>query len=99
MRKMCWPRRAPSPTWTPPADPALVWLEAIEHRLRELATPTAPTPDPALAALPPALAALEKQISRAGREQLKANSLAEAQLAQLTAALDALRAADARRDT
>lgn len=45
-----------------------------------------------------AVTALEKQIGRAGREQLKANTLAEAHLERLTAALEALRAADARRD-
>jgi molecular chaperone GrpE len=51
-----------------------------------------------LAALRQGLAALEKQISRAGREQLKANSLAEAQLEQLAGALELLRVADTRRD-
>jgi molecular chaperone GrpE len=52
-----------------------------------------------LAALRETVAALEKQIGRAGREQFKANTLAETQTAQLAAALDALRAADARRET
>jgi molecular chaperone GrpE len=45
-----------------------------------------------------ALAGLEKQIGRLGREQFKANTLAETQIAQLTAALDALRSADQRRE-
>jgi molecular chaperone GrpE len=45
-----------------------------------------------------ALASLEKQIQRAGREQLKANSLAETQLERLTAALDMLRENEARRE-
>src|SRR5919109_4061980 len=47
-----------------------------------------------LATVREALAALEKQIGRSGREQFKANTLAETQAAQLAAALDALRAAD-----
>jgi molecular chaperone GrpE len=50
------------------------------------------------AALHQALASLEKQINRAGREQLKANSLVEAQAEHFNAALEALRAADARRE-
>jgi molecular chaperone GrpE len=45
-----------------------------------------------------ALAALEKQIGRAGREQLKANALAETQLERLTTALDALSAARNQQD-
>jgi molecular chaperone GrpE len=45
------------------------------------------------------LLGLEKQVGRAGREQLKTNSIAELQAVQLTAALEQLRAADARRDT
>jgi molecular chaperone GrpE len=51
-----------------------------------------------LASLHDALLGLDKQIGRAGREQLKANSIAEAQAAQLAAALEQLRAADARRE-
>ena len=51
-----------------------------------------------LAPLQEALGSLEKQIGRAGREQLKANSIAEAQAAQLAAALDQLRAESARRE-
>lgn len=46
-----------------------------------------------------ALEALEKQISRAGREQLKANSLSEAQLERLSSAIEMLRSADMERST
>lgn len=49
-------------------------------------------------ALQAAVAALEKQIGRAGREQLKANALAETQADRLAAALEALRAAEERRE-
>lgn len=45
------------------------------------------------------LAALEKQIGRAGREQLKANMLTEEQIAQAAAMLDELRANSSRRDS
>ncbi|HWE60768.1 MAG TPA: nucleotide exchange factor GrpE [Chloroflexota bacterium] len=45
-----------------------------------------------------ALSALERQIARAGREQLKANTLAEAQREQLAAALEELRTVGARRE-
>lgn len=51
-----------------------------------------------VAALQAALAALEKQIGRAGREQFKANTLAETQATQLAEALDRLREADERRE-
>jgi molecular chaperone GrpE len=44
------------------------------------------------------LAALEKQVNRAGREQFKTNSLAETQLERLTEALEMLRVADERRN-
>jgi molecular chaperone GrpE len=53
---------------------------------------------PDLASLHEALLGLEKQVGRAGREQLKANSIADAQSAQLAAALEQLRAADIRRE-
>lgn len=46
---------------------------------------------PRLDALTTALAALEKQMSRAGREQLKANALAETQAKRFEATLDELR--------
>ncbi|NJP07040.1 MAG: nucleotide exchange factor GrpE [Chloroflexaceae bacterium] len=44
------------------------------------------------------LTALEKQIGRSGREQLKANTLTETQQEQLTQALEQLRATDQRRN-
>ncbi len=44
------------------------------------------------------ISALEKQITRAGREQLKANTLTAAQTEQLTLALEQLRTADTRRE-
>ena len=52
-----------------------------------------------IAALQETLLGLEKQVGRAGREQLKTNTVAEAQAAQLAAALEQLRAADSRRAT
>jgi molecular chaperone GrpE len=64
-------------------------LDALDQTLRELRDGTDTTE---------ALATLEKQIGRAGREQFKANTLAEAQATRLDAALDALRAADSRRE-
>lgn len=53
---------------------------------------------PDMISLQSALAALEKQIGRAGREQLKANSIAEARGEQLAAAFEQLRAAETRRE-
>ena len=87
-------------------DAALARLEArlgaSERTLAGLADragTAAPVPAATdVAALAAAVAALEKQIGRAGREQLKANALAEDQGARLAEALDALRAADARRE-
>lgn len=70
-------------------------LHRIEARDGELDEPTAASE---LAALRETVAALEKQIGRAGREQFKANTMAEAQTEQLSTALDALRAADTRRE-
>lgn len=49
-------------------------------------------------ALQAAIAALEKQIGRAGREQLKANALSEAQAERLATALESLRAAEERHE-
>lgn len=49
-------------------------------------------------ALREALAALEKQVGRSGREQFKANTLAETQAAQIAEALADLRRADERRE-
>ncbi len=45
-----------------------------------------------------ALGGLEKQLSRVGREQFKANTLIETQMQQLNAAFEALRTADLRRE-
>ncbi len=53
----------------------------------------------ALAGVQTGLAALDKQWSRAGREQLKANTLAEAQQQQTQAALEQLREQSARRES
>lgn len=58
-------------------------------------TRAASAPDEGVAA---ALAALERQITRAGREQLKVNTLIEAQREQLAAALEALQVHEARRE-
>jgi len=84
-------------------------LDAIDQQIARVGTLVSTiaersgSDDPAvqseLAALGETVAALEKQIGRAGREQFKANVLAETQTAQLTAALDALRTADERRET
>lgn len=61
--------------------------------------PLAGTEPPAtLAALHEALTQLERQVSKAGREQFKANALAEAQQKSLEAALEQLRAALAARE-
>ena len=65
--------------------------------LRSAIAPDAGSAGANLAALHEALIGLEKQVGRAGREQLKTNTLAEAQSAQLAEALEQLRAADSRR--
>lgn len=73
-------------------------LARIEQQLEDLRRTLAsshPSDNGSATALGEALRALEKQIGRAGREQLKINSVAEAQAAQLAAALEQLRAADA----
>ncbi len=67
--------------------------------LRSAVAPEAGSAGADLAALQEALLGLEKQVGRAGREQLKANTVAEAQSAQLDEALEQLRAADSRRAT
>ena len=82
-------------------------LERMEQQLAELgrqvaALRSAIAPEPGsdganIAALHVALLGLEKQVGRAGREQLKINTTAEAQAAQLAEALEQLRAADSRR--
>jgi len=82
-------------------------LERIEQQLAELARQVAAlhsaiAPDDGadgvnIAALHAALVGLEKQVGRAGREQFKTNTIAEAQSAQLADVLERLRAADVRR--
>jgi len=79
----------------------------MEQQLAELgrqiaALHSAVAPEPGsdganIAALHAALLDLEKQVGRAGREQFKTNTTAEAQGAQLTEALEQLRSADSRR--
>ncbi len=81
-------------------------LDAIERGLAGLARRLPSTHEgqatPAGAVTPeevaPALAALEKSVNRAGREQFKTLALVQTQQEQLSAALDALRVADARRE-
>ncbi len=81
-------------------------LDAIERGLaglaRRLPSPQEEQATPAGAVTPaevaPALAALEKSVSRAGREQFKTLALVQTQQEQLSAALDALRVGDARRE-
>jgi len=89
-----------------PAD-AAQRLERMEQQLTELgrqvaALRSAIAPEVGgdgadIAALHEALLGLEKQVGRAGREQLKINTVAEAQSVQLAEALEQLRAADSRR--
>lgn len=78
-------------------------LETITHHLedvsRQIAATGATRNGGESETVRDAIAALEKQISRAGREQLKANSLTESQTEKLSAALETLRADNARRDT
>lgn len=77
-------------------------LEAIERKLDGLTRQiqmTETSEKQHSQALQDALATLEKQISRAGREQLKANSLTEAQIEQAAAVLEELRADSSRRDS
>ncbi|MGH2346194.1 MAG: nucleotide exchange factor GrpE [Chloroflexota bacterium] len=91
-----------------PTDPARDHVDRIEDRpvtfgnaeelSRAESAPIAARPAPDLDALTAALASLEKQISRAGREQFKASTLAEAQRAQLNVVLETLRDAEAARD-
>jgi molecular chaperone GrpE len=76
----------------------IVRVGAIVSMIAERSSSDDPAVQSELAALRETMAALEKQVGRAGREQFKANVLAETQTAQLTAALDALRAADERRE-
>jgi molecular chaperone GrpE len=66
-------------------------VEGLQHEVAALRTQVETT-------LPGSMEALEKQVSRAGREQFKSNSLNEAQMERLSEALDMLRNADARRE-
>ncbi len=81
-------------------DERLALIErALDDLARAVHTRPVEQPEPwEPGAIEQGLAALEKQINRAGREQLKTNALVEAQLEQQRAALDALRAADERRE-
>ncbi len=68
-------------------------LAALDERLSERDVTGSASAD-----VQTALITLEKQLSRVGREQFKANTLVETQMQQLNAALDALRTADMRRE-
>jgi molecular chaperone GrpE len=71
-------------------------LDRLEQRLDGLAEAMGASSGPA--ALAESLASLEKQISRAGREQFKASTLAEAQRDQLQEVLVALQSAEVERE-
>ena len=73
-------------------------LDALDATLTALAQHPAPHYDDQLASLREALASVEKQVGRSGREQLKANALVEAQQEQARALLEELTQRDARRD-
>ncbi len=77
-------------------------LEALAHHLEDVARQSEATGAShngfETETVRDAITALEKQISRAGREQLKANSLTEAQTEKFSDALEMLRADNARRD-
>lgn len=78
-------------------------MDAIERRLAELTHRPSTSADgvPAEqteAAIRSALAGVERQINRSGREQLKVSALLETQVEQIDNALEALRAADGRRE-
>ncbi len=93
----------PAPSGEPDGVALLPRLTAIEHALEELAhaahaSPVEQPESQRLVALEQSLAALEKQINRAGREQLKTNALFETQAEQQRAALEALQATSERRD-
>jgi molecular chaperone GrpE (heat shock protein) len=72
-------------------------LDALDVTLTALATHPAPRYDDQLGSLREAIAGVEKQVGRAGREQLKANALAEAQQEQARALLEELGQRDAQR--
>lgn len=91
----------------PPESPAAPAPELDAAALRELTAQLTTLPtrleqqlesqhSSLQAALLERLATLEKQVSRAGREQFKATTLAASQYEQTTATLEMLRAADAR---
>jgi len=97
----------------PPAndyEQVLRKLEALDYSLQSLASKVlaGPAPQPVervdgqvgerLEAVQQRLAAVEKQLQRSGREQLKANALVEAQHEQAQGALELLGAESARRD-
>jgi molecular chaperone GrpE len=89
-----------SEAFTRALAPVLARLEAIEQHLARVELTPPPTPTPATSTpadqsqLQESIAALQKQISRAGREQLKANTLVEAQIEQFREALDMVQAAE-----
>jgi molecular chaperone GrpE len=87
----------PGTTLDRPDDRAASFDQAADTPQTEPAT-TATGAAPDLDALTAALTSLEKQISRAGREQFKASMLAEAQRDQLNEVLAALRATEANRN-
>jgi molecular chaperone GrpE len=68
------------------------------RRARGRSAPPQPADASADKAADEGLEALEKQLSRIGREQFKARALVEAQMDQVNAALDMLRTADERRE-
>jgi len=78
----------------PTVDYRLAVIEEQLALLIQRTEDTATRPSPTSATLED----LVKQINRSGREQLKTNSLVEAQLEQLDAALELLRANDQRRE-
>src|SRR6476469_409943 len=75
---------------SPPVDlaPLIARLDAIEHTTAEVVQAVRqrqaePSSEPqGLAAIQEALAALEKQVNRAGREQLRTSSLIDAEMEQ-----------------
>lgn len=95
-----WRRRAPdAPSPDPEAEPQPAPLEAtVQPPAEPPGLAQAEAGEQGVAAVQQTLAALERQVSRAGREQLKANALVEAQMGELSAALEALRTADVRRE-
>ncbi len=104
------PEQADEESLTPPAgnlapndaltaqarlDAVLQQLDALTERLSAQVTASSTTGD--ATETQAALRALERQLSRVGREQLRANALMEAQTERLDALLEAVRAAESRR--